>query len=364
MRRELPNGLLHASRERTPSRLAPGECMSRRELAEAVNAWPWETTRKRYELDAHTLARYERGAVRWPGAAYRSGLRHVLGAARDAELGFWPARQHSAPAQPGAGACQLGAAAVAPLPLADCASAEPLDRLASAAWRPSRVDLAIVEHLELVTQTHRVLYHSLCSVELVAAVTGHLQVITLLMDGAQRLPLRRRLAAVAGETAGHAAWLFHDLGDQPTAARHYTMAETALREAGDPALDAYVRGFRSLVLGSEGQVGEALIFARNAVETAARSIAAAERALREALDALAADCSRRRAEVLIDLARVRAQQQDADEAAGLARQSLTIAVDTGSVAGIRRVRRFRPELARWDGARSVTALDEQLDGAR
>jgi len=64
------------------------------------NAWLWETTRQRYELDAHTLARYERGAVRWPGAAHRSGLRHVLGAARDAELGFWPARQNLAPTQP------------------------------------------------------------------------------------------------------------------------------------------------------------------------------------------------------------------------------------------------------------------------
>ncbi len=63
--------------------------MSRRELAEAVNTWLWETTRQRYELDAHTLARYERGAVCWPGAAHRSDLRHVLGTARDAELGFW-----------------------------------------------------------------------------------------------------------------------------------------------------------------------------------------------------------------------------------------------------------------------------------
>ena len=31
--------------------------MSRGELAEAVNAWLWETTRQRYELDAHSSAR-------------------------------------------------------------------------------------------------------------------------------------------------------------------------------------------------------------------------------------------------------------------------------------------------------------------
>ena len=84
-------------------------------------------------------------------------------------------------------------------------------------------------------------------------MTGHLQVVTLLLDGAQRLPLRRRLAAVASKTAGHAAWLFHDLGDQPTATHYYVMAEVAVREADDPALEAYVQGFRSLVLGSEGQ---------------------------------------------------------------------------------------------------------------
>ena len=36
---------------------------ARRELAEAVNAWLWETTFQRYELYAHTLARYERGAL-------------------------------------------------------------------------------------------------------------------------------------------------------------------------------------------------------------------------------------------------------------------------------------------------------------
>ena len=71
----MPHRKLRARREGMPSRIAPGEEMGRAELAEAVNRYLWETTRKRYELDAHSIARYERGHVRWPGAHYRSGLR-------------------------------------------------------------------------------------------------------------------------------------------------------------------------------------------------------------------------------------------------------------------------------------------------
>ena len=85
-----PNYHLRGARERTPSRDAPGECMSRRELSEAVNAWLWETTQKRYDMDGHYIAKVERGVVRWPSAAYRSGLRAVLGVTIDAELGFKP----------------------------------------------------------------------------------------------------------------------------------------------------------------------------------------------------------------------------------------------------------------------------------
>jgi hypothetical protein len=85
-----PNELLRAARERTPSLRAPGEHMSRAELADTICAWLWDTTEIKYELDGHYLAKLERGAVRWPGAAYRSGLRHVLDVAADNELGFFP----------------------------------------------------------------------------------------------------------------------------------------------------------------------------------------------------------------------------------------------------------------------------------
>ncbi|GAB2790822.1 hypothetical protein [Amycolatopsis magusensis] len=88
-----PNRLLRAARERLPSPGAPGEHASRSEVAEAVNAWLWETTGKRHLLDAHYLAKLERGVARWPNAAYRSGLRHVLGVPEDAALGFVPPRR-------------------------------------------------------------------------------------------------------------------------------------------------------------------------------------------------------------------------------------------------------------------------------
>lgn len=101
-----PNDLLRGARHRLPSPGAPGEHASRAEVAEAVNAWLWRTTGKQYALDAHYLAKLERGVARWPNAAYRSGLRHVLGATDDTALGFHPPRRSESGrtehAQPGA----------------------------------------------------------------------------------------------------------------------------------------------------------------------------------------------------------------------------------------------------------------------
>ena len=87
------NQLLRLARERTPSRQVPGEWLSRREVAEAVNAWIYENTKKTTTLDANYLAKLERGVVRWPSARYRAGLRAVRGVTTDAELGFYPPRR-------------------------------------------------------------------------------------------------------------------------------------------------------------------------------------------------------------------------------------------------------------------------------
>ena len=67
--------------------------LTRAELAAAVNQYVWKTTGKHCHIDADTLARYERGQIRWPGAMYRDGLRAVLEVDTDADLGFFPTRR-------------------------------------------------------------------------------------------------------------------------------------------------------------------------------------------------------------------------------------------------------------------------------
>ena len=169
----------------------------------------------------------------------------------------------------------------------DLGDPDALDRFSLAVGRPTRVDRATVEHLETVTATHRELYHHLSSLELVDAVTGHLRGVTRLLRGAQHRMLRRRLAAVTGETAGHAAWLFHDLGDQKLTERYYADAAIATHKAGDPALDAYVSGFKSLVRASDGDPKAALALARAARQVGAHSATATTRAWLAGLEAQA-----------------------------------------------------------------------------
>lgn len=48
--------------------------MLRSELSEEVNRYLLDATGEHYDLDRQQVARYERGEVRCPGAAYRAGL--------------------------------------------------------------------------------------------------------------------------------------------------------------------------------------------------------------------------------------------------------------------------------------------------
>jgi hypothetical protein len=69
--------------------------MSRQELAEAVNAHVFRTTGRQTQIDASYIGKLERGTHRWPRADCREGLRAVLGAAADAEIGLYNVRRNA-----------------------------------------------------------------------------------------------------------------------------------------------------------------------------------------------------------------------------------------------------------------------------
>ncbi len=64
-------------------------------------------------------------------------------------------------------------------------------------------------------------------------------------------------------------------------------------------------------------------------------LTAAERTLREALEALDVSCTRRRSEALLELALVQLEKEDIDQACRFATQSYAAAVEAGSVLGQR-----------------------------
>lgn len=90
-----PNELLRQARERLPSRQAPGESLTRQEVAELVNQWIYERYEKTVELDANYIGKLERGLIRWPQALYRQALQTVLHVENDRQLGFSGRRRRS-----------------------------------------------------------------------------------------------------------------------------------------------------------------------------------------------------------------------------------------------------------------------------
>jgi transcriptional regulator with XRE-family HTH domain len=84
-----PNDLLRQARLALRSPSGSGRVLSRQELAEAVNASVYEQTGRRCFLDGRYISGLERGETRWPSAHYRAGLRAVLGATTDAEIGLF-----------------------------------------------------------------------------------------------------------------------------------------------------------------------------------------------------------------------------------------------------------------------------------
>ncbi|MDN5750144.1 MAG: hypothetical protein L0H64_16800 [Pseudonocardia sp.] len=226
------NDALRVARLSRPSSVLDGEPMSRGELADAVNAHLWQTTHTRYALDAHTIARYERGVVRWPSAAYRSALRAVLGVATDAQLGFRPTRRGRAGAdRPGPGddvqaadlpfdrrdVLRTGMAGLAAVAIVEAAPAD------------YRRELEHLQQLDRAQGSDRAL----------SGVLGALTSIDTALR-ASRGADRASLLGIAARSAEFAGFLYRDLGDRVRSLHWHDRAMEWAQQGDDVAMQSYV----------------------------------------------------------------------------------------------------------------------------
>jgi hypothetical protein len=238
--------------------------MSRAELAEAVNAWLWRSTGRRYELDGHHIAKYERGVVRYPIAAYRAALRAVLGAGTDTELGFVaPSRQRTEPT-----ALFLAGGRWAPESILDASDettrwtllnrrdalrsglgatgAAMLEPLAAgwleplAGWSErtgSRFSAVEVDALERAVGLFRS-WRSHGSGLSVEAVVGQLGYITDRLRGTGDHPLAGRVFLAGAELAKIAGSMYFDAGAHTSAQRYYVVAVQLAKAAREDSFAA------------------------------------------------------------------------------------------------------------------------------
>jgi hypothetical protein len=98
-----PNTLLSEARQGLPSPRRAGQCMSRAEVADAVNnaldqIYPGQDLTAHY-VDFRWIGKLERGEHRWPSEERRAALRHVLGTPTDTQLGLYSPRRTDAALQ-------------------------------------------------------------------------------------------------------------------------------------------------------------------------------------------------------------------------------------------------------------------------
>lgn len=227
-----PNVQLRAMREATPSRLAPGDHMSRSELAQAVNRYLWETTGKRYELDGHAIARYERGAVLWPSAHYRAALRAILNVGSDSALGFRPTPRGATAVVSSRVPRTKNPADYRP----DFDTAVPDLPLANTP--PRQIGWADVEHVRVSTKAVVLSDNVFGGGPSHQIAADRLAWATSLLAATAQDEVRRCVHEAVGELSGAVAFSAFDVADHVAADRYFQLALWCADQCGSWALRA------------------------------------------------------------------------------------------------------------------------------
>ena len=251
---------LQAAREARPSPSgAPGLCMSRRELAEAANAYLWKVHQHRENVTEHDIGRYERGEVRWPRHWRRLALRGVLGAGRYIDLGFYPNRHTTD--QPA-----LTSLTTPPIATAGSGAADGASQPAGAAPggsrqtllggivtvaaacgllgeqdREGRIGASDVDRLLAITALYRSVDYECGGGMLYVEVGRFAKAASALLNQTYSDTLAPRLLAAVAAARQLAGWTAFDSCQHYDAQRHLLAAERLAVAAGDVLLAARVR---------------------------------------------------------------------------------------------------------------------------
>lgn len=212
------NELLRAARARIESPGAPGQSMTRQELAEAVNDHVFRATGTLGAVDPRHVGRWERGNTRWPATRYRAALRAILNVATDAELGF----------------CRPSRSTVDDVNRKTFLKTT-LGVSAGVLLAPS--DGNLTQILAGPTAHYRQMESAVPSGQLSAAVEAHLTLAVSIVGDRLRTSDGFRTLS---EIAGLAAWLAGDRGDNAAARRRYADAIGYAQRAHHPLLTAYM----------------------------------------------------------------------------------------------------------------------------
>jgi hypothetical protein len=264
-----PNEVIRAARERLPSPRRRGQCMSRAELADAINAaldrlYPARSLAA-YYVESRWVGKVERGETRWPVEERRAALRAVLGVTSDGEIDLYsprPTRQiDDAPAEfrreqtlenqrcgaSGQPTSRMDGDGVTMQirrrsMLAGMAAVVSASGLAVPETGPRRrVGLTGVVRLNAITALYRSTDHEFGGGMLVDDVGRYAEFATGLLDQVVPEVVRPQLLTAVANIRYLAGWTAFDATRHADAQRHFAAAERYAAESGDRRLLAFVR---------------------------------------------------------------------------------------------------------------------------
>ncbi|WP_460962711.1 hypothetical protein [Parasphingorhabdus pacifica] len=232
--------------------------MSRQELADAVNAWLHHHTNRAGALDAHYVARLERGAVRWPGREYRAGFRAILGVGTDSALGFLPPNRARSALRDAPG----NGPSITPVPEGHVEPHED-ERLSAVRGFPRRTDAAALDSLARVLAGIRKLEDETSAADVLPSVLAQRALVDRMVADA-RGRIRQQAVGLSSEIAQYLGWLYVPSRLWEVALRHFDRAVALALEADDPLRLATALSFQADVAMRTGDLRTAQALAEAA----------------------------------------------------------------------------------------------------